>query len=328
MEEKEFQSKYTLDLDTYREFSKGYIGVKKIGQVFLVLFVLCGVSQIFARNYWYIFAFFGLWLLLMLTTKILNPTKVQYNRSISANGGKPLHHTVTINKDGILIAEDGGNKSNYKFEQIIGIGETKNLLILKMKYNLGIILRKDTLIGGSQEELANFLSEKCSNLKPKKIVQTKYTYIFQNCMFGIISAIFILAIVLFVVQGNTMPHWEKKLEENGYEVGKLETYANGRRIPVLQVLQEADATYIYEFKDRKEAEENIQEWADWEIEILEEALEKEKFAVEAGKNKKKYVIAVEEEVTVLIQKENYVFYGRSDKERKEELEKLADLLGF
>lgn len=328
MEEKEFQSKYTLDLDTYREFSKGYIGIKKIGQVFLVLFALCGVSQIFARNYWYIFAFFGLWLLLMLTAKIANRSKVQYNRSISANGGKPLHHTVTINKEGILIAEDGGNKSNYKFEQIIGIGETKNLLILKMQYNLGIILRKDSLTGGSKEELATFLYENCPNLKPKKIVQTKYTAIFQNAMLGIISVIFVLAIVLFALQGTTMSRWEKKLEENGYEVGNLETFANGRRIPVLQVLQEEDATYIYEFKDRREAEANVQEWADWEVEILEEPLEKEEFAVDVGKNKKKYVIAFEEEVTVLVQKDNYVFYGRSDNEKKEELEKLADLLEF
>ena len=45
MEEKEFQSKYTLDLETYREFSTGYAGVKKIGQVCLVLFALCCGSQ-------------------------------------------------------------------------------------------------------------------------------------------------------------------------------------------------------------------------------------------------------------------------------------------
>lgn len=324
MEEKEFQSKYTLDLETYREFSKGYAGVKKIGQVFLVLFALCCLSQLFSRNYWYIFAFGGLWLLLVMTAKILNQSKVQYNRSISANGGKPLHHTVTINKDGILIAEDGGNKSNYQFEQIIGMGETKNLLILKMKYNLGIILRKDTLIGGNIEELAQFLFEKCVNLKPKKIVQTKYAHIFQNCMMVVLGTIVLLAVVFFVWQGQIMNHFEKKLMENGYEVSQLETYVDNRRIPVLQVLQKADATYIYEFKNEEEAKENLQNWAKWEMEMLEEAEQ----APEVEKKQKKYVIDLGEAVTILIQKDNYVFYGRSDTTSKVELEKLAELLGF
>ena len=46
------------------------------------------------------------------------------------------------------------------------------------------------------------------------------------------------------------------------------------------------------------------------------------------KKQKKYVIDLGEAVTILIQKDNYVFYGRSDTTSKVELEKLAELLGF
>ena len=89
-------------------------------------------------------------------------------------------------------------------------------------------------------------------------------------------------------------------------------------------MQKADATYIYEFKNEEEAKENLQNWAKWEMEMLEEAEQ----APEMEKKQKKYVIDLGEAVTILIQKDNYVFYGRSDTTSKVELEKLAELLGF
>lgn len=328
MEEKEFQSKYTLDLETYREFGKGYTGSKKSMVVFLILFAFCGIAELLAKNYTYIFFFCGVWLFLMLLFKFAGRSKVQYNRSVSANGGKPLNHTVTINKDGILIVEAGGNKSNYQFEQIIGIGETENLLILRMKYNLGIIVRKDSLTGGTQEELIQFLIEKCPNLKPKKVLKTKYARILQDIMIGVIGVIFILGIIFCIVDGQRMPQWEKKLEENGYEVGRLETYVSGEKISVLQVLEETEATYVYEFASRSDAKLNIRNWAELETEMLEEAVEAEDFEIDVGRNKIKYVIELDGELTMLLQKNNYVFYGRCDDEDIEELEKLANLLGF
>jgi len=328
MEQKEFQSNYTLDIATYREFGKGYVGSKKIMIVFLILFALCGIAELWEKNYAYIFGFCGIWLLLMGIFKMIDRSKLQYNRSISANGGKPLHHTVTINQDGILIVEDDGNKSTYKFEQIIGMGETKNLIILKMKYNLGIIVQKDTLTGGTQEELVSYLVEKCANLKPKKLVKTQYARIFQDCMIGMIGLLVVLAIIFFAIDGQRMSNWEKTLEKNGYEVGALETYVSGRKISILQILEETQATYIYEFERRSDAEENIQTWAELETQMLEEQMEANDFAVDERKNNKKYVIEFDGEQTILIQKDNYVFYGKCDQEHQKDLEKLANLLGF
>lgn len=39
------------------------------------------------------------------------------------------------------------------------------------KYNLGIIVNKNTLTGGTKEEFIQFIFEKCSNIKRKRKIK-------------------------------------------------------------------------------------------------------------------------------------------------------------
>lgn len=328
MEEKQsFQSHYTLDLETYKEFSKGYVGARKGMMVFLGIFVLCCLGELVAKNYGYIFLFGGLWIFLIVLAKVAGRSKIQYNRSLVANGGKALHHTVTVNDTGIVIVEDGGNKNTYQFEQILGLNETENLLILRLKYNLGIIVHKKTLTGGTQEELVSYLYQKCPNLKPKKIVKNTAARIIQNIMLGVIAGIVFFAIVLLTMEKGTMLHWEKVLTEE-YEVERTQTYVGQKKIDVIRAEKEEPLTsvFLYVFSNKKEAKENLEAWADLELELEEEEREKEEFALEDRKNPT-YVIDLEETV-MLIQKENFVFYGICNEQDETELENIARRLGF
>ena len=91
-----------------------------------------------------------------------------------------------------------GDTSSYKLSQIISIIETENLFILKLKYNVGIIVDKNNLTGGSKYEFINYLFENCENLKSKKVINSKKWVIIRRVFLGICLLIFLLAIIFIL----------------------------------------------------------------------------------------------------------------------------------
>ena len=87
---------------------------------------------------------------------------------VHANGGKPVHQLYFFDENSILTRNrDNGNENRYGYDQIYSIIESKNLLILTMKYRLCLIVEKRWLRGGTVEELKAHLLNSCPNCKKR-----------------------------------------------------------------------------------------------------------------------------------------------------------------
>lgn len=207
MENKEFKWEYTLNLETYKEFSKGYLAtniVRKIFRLILAIYITYYFMICYHTANYAILIFFAIFFaVIFLIAKIVNKGgNIQYKRMLSVNKGQPMRIEVRIDNEGIhAINIDTGNKNDYTFDQIISVIETKNLFILKMKYNMGLIVNKNTLTGGSKEEFINFIFDNCSNVKRKKVKQAKV---------GVAYRIICIAFVALIIMGASYQYRDRR----------------------------------------------------------------------------------------------------------------------
>ena len=166
----EFTSEYTLDKDTFKEFQMGFSQNKMI-----LVYIVCIVVSLFylilkRYNSAVFFSIFSMAYILILNLIKLYTSKLQYNRFLIVTKGKNKNN-IKISENIIEGTNENGNKNSYTLDQIIDVVETKNLIILKLKYRLGIIINKNTL-NTSKNEFIDYLMDKCINLKSRKIKKT------------------------------------------------------------------------------------------------------------------------------------------------------------
>lgn len=111
-------------------------------------------------------------LLLDLIPRLMNrgTGSLQYKRSLVSNGGRPVRNEVRFTEDAIAVRNlDTDNRICYGYDQIRRVFETKNLLVLMLDYRMGFLVSKAGIDGGTYEDLAAFLLQKCKKLKRKKL---------------------------------------------------------------------------------------------------------------------------------------------------------------
>ena len=321
--QKEFSSKYTLDYKTYKEFSSGYIATRKSSMitlfVVLVLLILC----IIYRNYETVITFGVIFAIFAFLIKVTGRNKLQYKRYKSLNNNEDVEANIKIGKEKIISTSKKGDTSSYEFSQITGIIETKNLLVLKLEYNMGIIINKNNLEGGTKEDLINYLYFVCNNLKKKKVTNTKGWLILRRIMFGLLVITVILSVVLSILKQNQMDNYVEVLEQNGYEIELQESVYNGKDTKQATISKNYGHTwcYLYEFGNDNDAKRNMEYWANQETDNNI----KPEYIIKSSRNYQKYVID-EGQYVILIRRDNYVFYGIGHTQHKEELDEIVNLL--
>ena len=321
--QKEFSSKYTLDYKKYKEFSNGYIATRKSSMitlfVVLVLLILC----IIYRNYETVITFGVIFAIFAFLIKVTGRNKLQYKRYKSLNNNEDVEANIKIGKEKIISTSKKGDTSSYEFSQIIGIIETKNLLVLKLEYNMGIIINKNNLEGGTKEDLINYLYFVCNNLKKKKVTNTKGWLILRRIMFGLLVITVILSVVLSILKQNQMDNYVEVLEQNGYEIELQESVYNGKDTKQATISKNYGHTwcYLYEFGNDNDAKRNMEYWANQETDNNI----KPEYIIKSSRNYQKYVID-EGQYVILIRRDNYVFYGIGHTQHKEELDEIVNLL--
>ena len=322
--QKEFSSKYILDYKTYKEFSNGYIATRKSSMitlfVVLVLLILC----IIYRNYETVITFGVIFAIFAFLIKVTGRNKLQYKRYKSLNNNEDVEANIKIGKEKIISTSKKGDTSSYEFSQIIGIIETKNLLVLKLEYNMGIIINKNNLEGGTKEDLINYLYFVCNNLKKKKVTNTKGWLILRRIMFGLLVITVILSVVLSILKQNQMDNYVEVLEQNGYEIELQESVYNGKDTKQATISKNYGHTwcYLYEFGNDNDAKRNMEYWANQETDNNI----KPEYIVKSSRNYQKYLIDNEEQYVILIRRDNFVFYGIGHTQYKEELDEIVNLL--
>ena len=322
--QKEFSSKYTLDYKTYKEFSNGYIATRKSSMitlfVVLVLLILC----IIYRNYETVITFGVIFAIFAFLIKVTGRNKLQYKRYKSLNNNEDVEANIKIGKEKIISTSRKGDTSSYEFSQIIGIIETKNLLVLKLEYNMGIIINKNNLEGGTKEELIDYLFSVCNNLKKKKVTNSKRWLVVRKVMFVLLAIIVILSIALSILKTYQMDNYVELLEQNGYEIELQESVYNGKNTKQATISKNYGHTwcYLYEFGNDNDAKRNMEYWANQETDNNI----KPEYIAKSSRNYQKYLIDNEEQYVILIRRDNFVFYGIGHTQYKEELDEIVNLL--
>lgn len=322
--QKEFSSKYTLDYKTYKEFSNGYIATRKSSMitlfVVLVLLILC----IIYRNYETVITFGVIFAIFAFLIKVTGRNKLQYKRYKSLNNNEDVEANIKIGKEKIISTSKKGDISSYEFSQITGIIETKNLLVLKLEYNMGIIINKNNIEGGTKEELIDYLFSVCNNLKKKKVTNSKRWLVVRKVMFVLLAIIVILSIALSILKTYQMDNYVELLEQNGYEIELQESVYNGKNTKQATISKNYGHTwcYLYEFGNDNDAKRNMEYWANQETDNNI----KPEYIAKSSRNYQKYLIDNEEQYVILIRRDNFVFYGIGHTQYKEELDEIVNLL--
>lgn len=312
--EKSFKTEYILDLKTYREFSKGYQISGKIPHLILIILILITTLLLALGEYRYIiyFSLFSL-IYLFLYFFIISKNKIHYQRMLENYNGRIPHNVIEINDKEIVTKEIGSkNKANYSFEQIIGIFETKNQIVLKLKYNLGLIIDKNNLTGGTQEELVSFLYSVCPNIKNKKIIQVTKEKKYCGYFILIYVLILILSWLMISKENYLFLKIKDQLEKSGYEIIKLESLDSSSKNAIYFITNDntENEFFLYKFQNKKDASNNFKLW-----------IESEEFSIfdceKSPSNEYQKCETNESEHIVMIQNNQYIFYGVENKNQIE-----------
>lgn len=252
---------------------------------------------LYTKNYSIIIYIGILSLFLLLILKIIGKNKTSYKISKDLNNGTDVHINVEINNEKIIMTSDNGNISNYTFNQIISLIETKNFVILKLKHNLGIIIDKTSLTGGTKEDLINHLLSVCENIKKKKIIKSKNWIILRKFSFVVLFLIFILSIILNMYENQKMDRYLEILKDYNYEIEERTIQRNGKDVLDIKI---SDMQYhfyaeLMEFDSEESAEDTIDYWLSYSS---------SDYTVETGNNYERYYF--EEDDDLYIRKDNIV----------------------
>lgn len=319
----EFISEYTLDNKMYQEFSNAYLFGNNKLIVLMIVALLLVVIALILKDYKLAMTL-GLCELIYVIVLIFvvkRNKKINYNRMLESRGVKGISNKLVVNSEKIEIIDTvNGNKIDYSFEQIIGVIESENLIILKLKYNLGIIISKDMIKGGTSEELVDFLMELC--------VLDKKSYKKYNSKMRFGYMVFILVLVLLLGLTwwfNINDNWFfnktlKTLESNDYDISLYSPEDAELVIYGISDKEENNEFYIYSFKEESIAKDSFEEWLNDEIDDGGE---------EVCSNKADYYfcnIKFSDRESYLIRNKRVIFYGGVFLEEKEELNRVLEVI--
>ena len=318
---KEFSSVCTFDYKKYKEFALGAVSTRKMNILFMFVSLLLLILYMIMGSYGLVIIIGIICGIFLIIYKVAGINKIQYKRTKNLNNGEDLRQTFKVSCGNIVLTSQKGDTSSYKLSQIISIIETENLFILKLKYNVGIIVDKNNLTGGSKEEFINYLFENCENLKSKKVINSKKWVIIRSVFLGICLLIFLLAIIFSFMNSNRMDKYEKSFEDKGYNVDVNESVNDGYTFKTMTVMSNNSVLYVYDFKTDKMAEHNLEYWAKSETDDNV----KDEYIKEDSKDYKKYIID-DKGYVILIRKDNFVFYGIGNSHYKDELNDMIEVI--
>ena len=317
----EFSSVCTFDYKKYKEFALGAVSTRKMNILFMFVSLLLLILYMIMGSYGLVIIIGIICGIFLIIYKVAGINKIQYKRTKNLNNGEDLRQTFKVSCGNIVLTSQKGDTSSYKLSQIISIIETENLFILKLKYNVGIIVDKNNLTGGSKEEFINYLFENCENLKSKKVIDSKKWVIIRRVFLGICLLIFLLAIIFSFMNSNRMDKYEKSFEDKGYNVDVNESVNDGYTFKTMTVMSNNSVLYVYDFKTDKMAEHNLEYWAKSETDDNV----KDEYIKEDSKDYKKYIID-DKGYVILVRKDNFVFYGVGNSHYKDELNDMIEVI--
>lgn len=166
-----FENRYIVDLHMLRSFARG----ASFSQKFFFRFSIVGMA-VCAMALLYCLVFFpGSWDLtispavsfLLCLALFFFPSltaRIVYRNTQKLHGGTIPETVVQFSNDEISMAE-GTLSVRFQYRQITKIRETRNLYVLMLGKDSGIILEKNSFTIGNFEAFRSFILEKCPSQK-------------------------------------------------------------------------------------------------------------------------------------------------------------------
>ena len=166
-----FEGEITYTLQAIKEYRKYSMYFRTFPKILHIIFSLYLIPSLLAL----IFPTDSFLPIMVVSLVLLLPLcgfkeKTTYNRMLSGNQGFPVNLLYRFCEEHIHLQNPlTGNQNKYQYNQIVGLAQTKNYLVLLIVHNQYVLLEKSTITGGSIDDFIRFLCENCPNLKPKKI---------------------------------------------------------------------------------------------------------------------------------------------------------------
>jgi len=261
-----FSCKYELTEELFNEYQSTVRPMKGFKFLYKSIFLVLIVLMLVLKMYMYAIAFAGAYFLTGLFTVFL--MKMVY-RLLKGSGD-----TVTLDyefyENNILFSNlTTSGKKELLYTYIADIVETKNTILLNLKEQSSIILKKDTLQGGTRDELIKFLMKKAKD-EDMVLVFTPYvekknpklSKTLKHIVDIVVLALLVVSIALFAL---SIKNTELVTKEEMFERVKtteLEYFdnTNYNEGPIkLELSNQADDMRgcIYIYKNEREANSNF-----------------------------------------------------------------------
>lgn len=180
MTSRQFGAQVEYDLPSYKEISKATalhsplntISLLVVMAIILFYSYLWGIAQQKTAT---LSLFLILWISVFWGVRLIQAIRnkdgdLAYKRMLSTNNGVPPCHQVLFGEDCIHYQNTlTGNCSTTQYSQLRQIYESKNFLIFIQEHRLFSAIRKDSITGGTEAQLLDFLFEKSTGIKKKKL---------------------------------------------------------------------------------------------------------------------------------------------------------------
>lgn len=187
----DFSSIVVMGKDEYNEFNN--VICSRISKIMLFLLGFYSVITIMFRNneekgtlLWYSVLVLVLMVYVILITQ--KRVKDGYKRIVISQGKETI--TYIINFGEKIVAEtDMHAPVEYDYTSVISLKETRKFYLLGMKYNLYFILQKDIKGNFENADFVEYIFNKCSKLKKKKVEKVankKKICIIYLCLFAVL----------------------------------------------------------------------------------------------------------------------------------------------
>lgn len=173
-----FTAKYTHDWNTEREFQSAYHSTRT--SYILLNIVLIVLVPLSLRICWWepdstaswAFLFLGVLMCILEGKNHLpkNQKTLPYKQALFQNGGTPPTIRLSLSDSGFTaVNQNGATPVCREYNLVERILESKHFLILMLPCRLCVLIRKDSISGGSKDELVDYLRQRCPNLKSRKV---------------------------------------------------------------------------------------------------------------------------------------------------------------
>ena len=175
-----FQAQIEYDLPAHKEITKDLTlrsGRNTVSLIFLMavlIHIVCYFGIELQRteflSWLLILAVAAFWGIYLFRTCRDKDGGIVYKRMLSVNNGVPPKNELAFCENGIYTKNPNtGSCAVTPYSQLRNICESEHFLIFLQEHKLYTAIRKDSITGGTKEDLLRFLFEKGTGIKKKKL---------------------------------------------------------------------------------------------------------------------------------------------------------------